>query len=484
MLAHAASDSEVAEASGGPALPVLPTVAAIAVVNLALKLPHLGRQSLWLDEALTVTAAGRSFAEIVAHATVNQNPPLYGFLMHVWLGAFGISETSARLFPVLSSTATAVLLFLLALRFLGARAAVLAVLLFTLMNVQVQYAREARVYALVELLATASSYAFLALVTRPRWRTAVVLAVLNALLFFSHYVTVFLPLAQLVATVAHRPWRLRAGRHVLAAAGASAVLVLPWLPYAWRNAPTAGAYWLEPPTWRDLRHVLKRFADKNRLLYATLLLLVPAVRRALRVPRGAFDGGVGQYLVLWGLLPLALAFVIAARIPIFLDRYLLYASLGLVLTFAYLLAVLPLSRRAHAVVAAGLVALLAPSTLREAPKDDWRALAARAHELRAMHSPATALVLVAAHEVPPFAYYFDRASFAAPGRERTLRERGVVAVAPGAALDAATLAGVAAVAIVRPRLGAPEVAGLDGFGAPRAWARVQGLDLLVRDRSP
>jgi len=480
----ARDETEPREATARTSFRTILIVVAIVAANLACKLPGLDRQSLWLDEALTVSAAGRSVAEILTYATYNQNPPLYALLMHGWLGLFGISETSARLFPVLCSTLTAVAVFFLARRFLGARAAIFAAILFTASNIHVQYAREARVYALASLLATLSAYAFLSLMARPHWRTAALLGVLNAALFYCHFVTVFLPLAELVATFASRAWRERAGRFVVAASVGSALLALPWMPYVLRNAPSAGEYWLAPPTWRDLRHVLKRFADKNRLLYLTLLLLVPAVRRVLGVAREAFDGSLARFLGLWGFLPIGLAFLIAARVPIFLDRYLLYASVGLALLFAYLLALVPLRTAGHVVLCAGLLALLGPRALREPVKDDWRALAAHVRQLHGGRAPGTSLVVIAANELPPFAYYFDRAAFAGAECEQALRAGGVIAVDDPGDLTPALLGGLDSVTVIRTRISDPDVSALTaaGFARPESRLKVPGLEVLASER--
>lgn len=455
--------------------------AAVGAVNLALKLPGLDRQSLWLDEALTVAVAVRPLDAIVARAAGNQNPPLYGILMHGWIAAFGASETSIRLLPVMCSTLAAVGVFLLAQRFSGLRAAVFAAVLFTAANLHVQYAREARVYALVTLLAVASSYAFLALVARPAWRSATVLACVNGLLFHCHYVTAFVPLAQVLAVALHAPWRMRAGRFMAASAAASALLALPVVPLAWRNAPRVGAYWLDAPTWRDLRHVTKRLAGERRVLYASLLLMLPAVRRVLGVPFARFDRGRVLYFALAAFVPVALAFAIGARVPIFLDRYLVYASVPLLLLFAELLALVPFGASGAAALAVGLVALLGGRTLREPAKDDWRGLVA---EVRARHDAAESLVVVAAHEWPPFAYYWDREAIAADDPHARLRAGGVHVVDRASEIDAETLRRVRAVAVVRTRLGAPDTSVLRaaGFGAPRSWTAVDGLDVIAHER--
>lgn len=455
--------------------------AVVGAVNLALKLPGLDRQSLWLDEALTVAVAVRPVGEIVARAAGNQNPPLYGLVMHLWIAAFGASETSIRTLPVLCSTFAAVGVFLLARRFSGLRAAIFAAILFTGANLHVQYAREARVYALVTLLAVGSSYAFLALVARPARRTALLLAVVNALLFHCHYVTAFLPLAQVVAVLAVAPWRVRAGRYVVGSACAAAVLALPVLPFAWRNAPSAGGYWLDAPTWRDLRHVLKRLAGERRLLYASLLLALPAVRRVFAAPAVRLDRGRVLYFALAACVPIVLAFAIGTRVPIFLDRYLIYASPPLLLLFAELLALVPLGARGTAVLAVALALLLAPKALREPVKDDWRGLVAA---VRARHDAARSVVLIAAPELAPFAYYWNREVIAADDPRARLREDAILAIEGPNDLDADTLGRARTVAVLSTRLGRPTTAdlGTAGFGLPRAWASVPGLEVLAHER--
>jgi mannosyltransferase len=452
---------------------------AIVALNLALKLPRLGEQSLWLDEALTVSHAGRSLSAIVTQATGNQNPPLYGVVMAGWFAVFGTSETSARALPMLCSTAAAVAVFALGRRFLGGRAALLAALVFTFSEIHVQYAREARVYALVSLLAILASHAYLALMARPRRRTAVALTVLDALLFHAHYVTVFVPLAQLVAMLAHRPWRERAGRLLVGSLGATALLCLPLVPLAWRNAPTVGGFWLGPPTFGDLGDLLKRFAGKRPAVYVALVAALPPIRRLLAIPAGALDRGVLLYLACWAFLPIALAFLVASRMPIFLDRYLLFAAPAVAALIAYLATAVPMRQATYAALVAGVVLSLAPKARREHRKDDWRQVVAVVRELQAGRVPGSSVVLVPAGEIAAFAYYWDRALLGRPDMRERLAAADVVAANDLEELGAARIAALRSVLVVRTRDAEPHVA---GFAPLARRVKVQGLELLAAER--
>jgi uncharacterized membrane protein len=468
-------------------LAVIGAVLAVAGVNVALKSPQLDRQSLWLDEAITVFYAQQSPHTVMQYAAHNQNPPLHGLVMWAWLGVFGTSEAAARSFSVLCSTATAVALMLLACRFLGRRSALLVVVLFTLSNIHLQYAREARGYALVSLLCVVSAGAYLTLVTQPRWRTACLLGVVNALLVYTHYVTAFVWLVQLLATVLHHEWRVRAGRHVLVAMLIGAALIAPWMPFALRNVPRTGAYWLGAPTWADLVDVLKRYAGRRWHLYAPLVLLLGPLRRRIGIAPQAWHPGITVYLALWAFLPIALAFGIATHVPIFLDRYLLYSSLGLLLLIAYVLAALPMGRNGTVAVAIAIAALLFPKALRASLKDDWRGLAALVHAHHDARPAGTSLVLIAPAELIPFAYYYDPRVFAAAELVEPLRAAGILAVADVSAVDPARVATAETIAVVRTRDTEPAVTPLTrdrGFTALRPLAALHGLQLLVTERTP
>ena len=88
---------------------------AVAVLLLllayALRLYRLDGQSLWWDEGISLHLATSSLGEIVRDRLANIHPPLYFFLLKVWLAFVGVSPLTARYLSVLAGLLSVALVF-------------------------------------------------------------------------------------------------------------------------------------------------------------------------------------------------------------------------------------------------------------------------------------------------------------------------------------------------------------------------------------
>lgn len=140
-----------------PAADVL-VVGIAAVVTLALVLPTYARRPFWFDELVSVEIAGlgpRAFADYVFG--VESNMALYHAVLALWL-QLGSDEAWVRLPSITFAVATLPFVFALGRRLFDRTTAMLAVALMCVNVSFVGYARDARSYALVLLLVTASYY--------------------------------------------------------------------------------------------------------------------------------------------------------------------------------------------------------------------------------------------------------------------------------------------------------------------------------------
>src|SRR5689334_3793457 len=79
----------------------------VALIALALRLPCLGCQSLWIDELFSVHWSQLDLPFLLGEgARIETNPPAYYVFLHAWIAAFGSSEVAVRLPSVLASAAT------------------------------------------------------------------------------------------------------------------------------------------------------------------------------------------------------------------------------------------------------------------------------------------------------------------------------------------------------------------------------------------
>ncbi|MCS7054863.1 MAG: hypothetical protein NZM18_01615 [Thermoflexales bacterium] len=231
----------------------------------------LGEQSLWFDEGWSWHLARMPLADMALTTARDRSPPLYYAVLHAWIQLAGRSEFAMRFVSAAADTATValVMVFTRALLrglsvvpsanrapgVLGAPAPLMAGAIYAVCPFAVWYAQEARMYALVAALCTASSYwlwRWLRCATPqalvPRHCSYFVVAVrhaahhgsliasasLLAMAIYSHYYGIFLLPAHLLA-VSIGAWRSDPGRpfarvfQFLVAAACLVVSLVPWL---------------------------------------------------------------------------------------------------------------------------------------------------------------------------------------------------------------------------------------------------------------
>ena len=126
----------------------------ILLAGFALRVWHLDHESLWIDEAFSVWVGWQPVVPALNWlARIDQHPPLYYLLLHFWM-RIGDDPYSVRLLSALVSTLNVPVLYRLARRLAGWRVGLLAATLLAFSPFHVQFAQEARMYALLCLEAT------------------------------------------------------------------------------------------------------------------------------------------------------------------------------------------------------------------------------------------------------------------------------------------------------------------------------------------
>jgi mannosyltransferase len=217
-----------AESSLSPPFVSACVVAGLTLAGLAVRAAGLD-ESLFGDELFTVEVSSRSGLDDVVSGVASDleiSPPLY-FVFAWATGKVGDPHVWLRMPGLLAGVATIPAVYVLGLRTVGRRAAIVAAALLAFSPFAVFYATEARAYALATLFVVLSTLALLSALDaggRLRWGLFA-LAAWAAL--FTHYTTVF-PLA---AQAAWAAWAHRDRLRELALAHAVVgVALLPWLP--------------------------------------------------------------------------------------------------------------------------------------------------------------------------------------------------------------------------------------------------------------
>ncbi|MBM0239032.1 glycosyltransferase family 39 protein [Micromonospora sp. ATA32] len=178
------------------------------LATLVIALVGIGRAQPWRDELATWSAATRPLGDLVRLAgTIDAATGPYYLFMHAWVAVFGDSVTALRLPAALAMSGAAGLTAVLGERLLGARAGLLAGLLFAALPGTCRYGQEARPYALATLLAVLATLLLVGALRRPGWGRWAGYAVAVTALGLAHLIALALLAGHAMAVLT--AWRSR-----------------------------------------------------------------------------------------------------------------------------------------------------------------------------------------------------------------------------------------------------------------------------------
>jgi hypothetical protein len=232
----------------------------VLLLGLVLRGHELGSESLWVDEGYTVKTALRTPAETLRTIGHSINAPVYPLLMHQWIRWFGASETALRFPSVVLSLLTILMVHRLGRLLFDEATGLLAATIVALSVFHVSYAREARSYALMVLLSTASYYFFAAWPIHRRRRDLVGYVLATTILLYTHSFAVLVVLTQNLYVLAASMWsRLQPAwraREWLAMQAGVGVLYAVWALIMLQHLSIVSAgFWIPPPSWSRLRYL-------------------------------------------------------------------------------------------------------------------------------------------------------------------------------------------------------------------------------------
>lgn len=402
------------------------------LLNLALKLAWTGVNELAGDEPFTAYWSLRPLGALFGMLHTENNPPLYFLVMHGWAKLVPLDPAWLRVPSAVFSSLTVWPLYLLGRRMGGVPAGLTAALLFTFSQHSYAFAHEVRAYPLLVLASTWAIWQLVRLAhdreRHPSRRAATIawLVAANTLATWSHYfgwLVVGLGLVLAFSVPSLRSARVK----VLAALVATILLNLPLLGILGNRAGTSLAQgtWLAPPTWEEPYNMLLRWSNAPVVAVFFLLLITTAMVLYRGKPRRM------ALPLWWTLLPLVGMFLISFLFPIYLDRYLLFASTGFYLLVALAAQAMPARpwgpRVASLACAVAMAVTFAP--WRGGQDHPSRVVA----QVDAWRSGRTAVVIQPGWYDLTYAWATDPMLFksAAP-LEMTLREADILALPGGA----------------------------------------------------
>jgi hypothetical protein len=173
---------------------VLPVL--IVLLAAVVRIHWIDHQSLWNDEGNTLRLIERTIPDLLSAATRDIHPPGYYLVLKAWAALTGDSEFALRAFSALAGVVTVAAVYALGRALFMPGVGMVAAFLTALHGFSVYYGQEARMYALVALLAALSMWAYVCWAKRlsgggplRRWVTveSVTLGLVNAAGLYTHY---------------------------------------------------------------------------------------------------------------------------------------------------------------------------------------------------------------------------------------------------------------------------------------------------------
>ena len=383
----------------------------LTLIGLILRFYNLGWNSLWLDEASTLSFARQSLLGIWESTAGGEfNPPLFYWLEHGML-AFGESEFVLRFLPALLGVLTIPVVYLVGKEFRDRNVGIIAAALLTFSPFHIFYSQEARAYAPMLFFFSLALVFYLRASRSNEVRPWILFGIFSAVAFWMHfYVAVpiaILILHALVTSAGRIQSDPGSAKNLVLAVITFVVASLPLLIVTvdlflvrTSAAPTFGMQGLNV-IYQTLLQV-SGFSDF--ILVPFIILFLLGVVYTWRKDRNG-----ALLLIFMMALPLVASLILSSRMPM-VPRYLIYLLplyfVGIASVYPALFSFIQDRRMVYvAIVVAALISMPFLATYYTTPqKNDWRGFSS---DLSGITGEGDLIVVLPPYMAQPLDYYYS-----------------------------------------------------------------------------
>jgi 4-amino-4-deoxy-L-arabinose transferase-like glycosyltransferase len=219
---------------------------------LIVRLIGILSRPIWYDEAFSILFSEKGLSAML-YGTLSQtatgsadiHPLGYYTILWAWMKIFGQSIPSARMFSIVVSLASLVLVYQIALNLFDEKTATISALLFSILPFQIHFAQEIRMYSLLSFWLLLTTLSFL----RGRngnWKWWMVFAISSAMAQYTHNLAAIYLIPLAVTPLIQKDWKTF--KSVVIASIVSILLYLPWLiQLPAQFSKVQSSYWVERP---------------------------------------------------------------------------------------------------------------------------------------------------------------------------------------------------------------------------------------------
>ncbi|MFH2136964.1 MAG: glycosyltransferase family 39 protein [Candidatus Omnitrophota bacterium] len=395
---------------------VLLSILLLAFVVRVFKLDITG---FWLVEAKIVSFAKHSWSELFGFTLMYR--PVYLLLAKLWIGVVGTKEVMVRLLPVILGTGTVAAIYLLAKELWNKNAGVFAAFIMAVSCVHVVFAREARAdFILMTLLVMFSQLMMLRIFKKDRLNEYFYLFFINVLILFTNPYGVFWIITQQVCYFVYSK-KNDNKRWLLTTTIISFVIIL-WYFFVLSYSPEIGISWFKSPAVKDIFNTYEAFSCGGAKLKGTGFASLPGAfnmvipRILMLVYTLCFVGEVffssvnykKNMLICWLVIPIVLAYGYSRIFtPIYMYRYLLFASPAYYLLVARFLTTLRLKLRSVFIIIIVLLSFFTLSNIYKIDKEQAKGFREGIAFLKENIKEGDTIIICPAEMLTVFMYYYD-----------------------------------------------------------------------------
>jgi mannosyltransferase len=380
--------------------------AIIFLVNFFLRAAYLSADDVSLDEPFTLFHSQKNWHAMLEMLRTENNPPLYFLIMHWWIKIAGIGAFAARFPSLIFSSIACSAIFLTGKKFFSLRTGIIAALLCTGSTIHVFYSHDARCYELFFMLSCFSFNYFLRLTEEVTTKKDyAILLFINILLCYTHFFGIIIVLMQSICVISFKQLRNKIAQYSLVII----LLIVFYSPYLSilfsRFHASSGGTWIQKPIFTDLYTMLWRFSNTPLLTVMLLGIILIAVLTK------KFSGRNPQLMlcIFTFLVPYFGIFILSFKLPLFLDRYLIFLSMNYFLIASFAIdKILPQGKAGSAIAMIFPVIMISTMKLNTTKK---RHTAGLVDFVKTHENDSTAIILYPSYIDLNFIYYYSQAWF-------------------------------------------------------------------------
>jgi hypothetical protein len=390
----------------------------LIMLNFILKVIYINALPLEGDEPFTVFFSQGTLPELIDMIKTENNPPLHFLLLSFWVKIFGISPFSVRFLSYLFSCFTVIYIYKIGSKFFSHFVGFFSSLFFTFSSLNMLFSHEARVYSLFAFLTAGAFFYFLnCLKSKATNKYFIKLTLFNSLIIYAHFfgfIVLFIQVLTLIYLIIKNKIDIK---NFIYSYSAVFILYLPYLIIFINRFlySTSNGTWVSPPTdISALYFMLWSFCNAPFITVLLIVFLLMALFIYLFKQKNKVINFQTLLVLVWTFVPFIGMYILSFKVPMYLDRYLVFVSIGFYLIFAlaiYKLRVLFNIKYVYILAfAVSLLFVISFEPKKEIDKRKANECALKIKEIKEKN-PSTLVILSPDYTFRTFTYHYNRKYF-------------------------------------------------------------------------